>query len=62
MAVDDATRYKYTGFGKQKSEIGVFVQAVFKKIKAAGHTVKLVRCDNAGENVKQKMLARTKRA
>ena len=53
MAVDDATRYKYTGFGKHKSDIGEFAISVFNKVKSANHTVKFVRCDNAGENVNQ---------
>jgi hypothetical protein len=38
MAVDDCTRYKYSGFAKKKSEIGTFAQEVFQKVKVAGHT------------------------
>ena len=53
MAVDDHTRYKFSGFMKEKSEIGSFATEVLKKVKAAGYTVKYVRCDNAGENTKQ---------
>ena len=52
MAVDDHTRYKFSGFMKEKSDIGSFAKEVLKKVKAAGHTVKYVRCDNAGENTK----------
>ena len=53
MAVDDHTRYKFSGFMKEKSDIGSFAKEVLKKVKAAGHMVKYVRCDNAGENTKQ---------
>ena len=50
VAVDDHKRYKFSGFMKEKSDIGSFAKEVLKKVKAAGHTVKYVRCDNAGEN------------
>ena len=33
--------------------MGSFAKEVLKKVKAAGHTVKYVRSDNAGENTKQ---------
>ena len=52
MAVDDHSRYKYSGFMKKKSDIGDFAEEVFKKVQAAGHTIKYVRCDNAGENIR----------
>ena len=53
MAVDDHTRYKFSGFMNEKSDIGSFAKEVLKKFKAAEHTVKYARCDNAGENTKQ---------
>ena len=52
MAVDDHSRYKYSGFIKKKSDIGDFAENVFKKIQAAGHTIKYAHCDNAGENIR----------
>ena len=33
--------------------MGILATEVLKKVKAAGHTVKYVRCGNAGENTKQ---------
>ena len=36
MAVDDHTRYKFSGFVKEKSDIGSFATEVLKKVKAAG--------------------------
>ena len=35
MAVDDHSRYKYSGFMKKKSDIGNFAEDVFKKVQAA---------------------------
>ena len=42
MAVDDHSRYKYSGFMKKKSDIGDFAETIFKKVQAAGHTIKYV--------------------
>ena len=47
MAVDDHSRYKYSGFMKKKSDIGDFAENIFKEVQAAGHTSKYVHCDNA---------------
>ena len=52
MAVDDHSQYKYSGFMK-KSDIGDFAEEVFKKVQAAGQTIKYIRCNNASENIRQ---------
>lgn len=53
LAVDDKTRFKLSGFAKKKSDMGVFMKEVLRKVHAEGYTTKYVRCDNAGENGKQ---------
>ena len=53
MAVDDHTQYRFSGFMKEKSDIRSFAKEVLKKVTAAGHTARYIRCDNAGENTKQ---------
>ena len=53
MAVDDHSRYKYSGFMKNKSDIGDFAEDVFKKVQASGHMIKYIHCDNTGENIRQ---------
>jgi hypothetical protein len=53
MAVDGKTRKAFSGFMKKKSEFGEFVESVIDKAATDGHTVKYIRCDNAGENTKQ---------
>ena len=53
LAVDDFTRYKISGFAKKKSEIGDFMKEVLSRVRIAGHSTEFVRCDNAGENIKQ---------
>ena len=38
---------------KKKLDIGNFAENVFKKVQAAGHTIKYVlHCDNVGENIR----------
>ena len=53
MVADDFTRDKISGFAKKKSEIGDFMKEVLSRVQTAGHSTKFVRCDNAGENIKQ---------
>ena len=53
MAVDGHSRMKFSGFITRKSEIAKFVEGILGKMKTFGHKVKLIRCDNAGENNKQ---------
>ena len=52
MAVDDQSRYKYSGFMNKKSDIGDFAENIFKKVQAAEHMIKYVHCDNAGEKIR----------
>ena len=53
QAVDEYTRYGWCGFAKLKSEIGNFYESVCEWLKSKGFEMKYLRCDNAGENIKQ---------
>ena len=53
LVVDDYTRKSWSYFGKKKNQLGEKVGNLLDILKGAGIAVKYVRCDNAGENMKQ---------
>ena len=52
-AVDEFSRYGWCGFAKTKDEIDGFYEDVCKWFDNKGIKMKYLRCDNAGENIKQ---------
>ena len=48
--VDDKTRKSWSEFRRTKSEIVKIVEKKIEDLKNMGHTVKYLRCDNAGEH------------
>ena len=48
--VDDMTRKSWSKFRKSKSEMPKIVEEQIEYLKGQGHTVKYIRCDNAGEH------------
>ena len=49
--VDDKTRKSWDFYGAKKNGIKAHLQELLDKLRAAGITVKYIRCDNAGEHV-----------
>jgi hypothetical protein len=56
QVVDDFTRYGFCGFNKNKKGMGAFIRKLIEKLRAMGMETKYLRCDNAGEHMKD-MLA-----
>jgi transposase InsO family protein len=52
QAVDDATRMGFTFFLKSKDEIRGKISQLISQVKVFKHEIKIIRCDNAGENVR----------
>ena len=50
MCVDEATKNKFTGFLKHKSDMGSYIFKLVKKIRNMNYSVNSIRCDRAGEN------------
>ena len=48
--VDDKTRKSWSEFRRTKSEIVKIMEKKIEELKNMGHTVKYLRCDNAGEH------------
>jgi hypothetical protein len=56
QVVDDFTRYGFCEFNKNKKGMGAFIRKLIEKLRAMGMETKYLRCDNAGEHMKD-MLA-----
>jgi hypothetical protein len=56
QVVDDFTRYGFCEFNKNKKGMGAFIRKLIEKLRAMGMEAKYLRCDNAGEHMKD-MLA-----
>jgi hypothetical protein len=56
QVVDDFTRYGFCEFNKNKKGMGAFIRKLIEKLRAMGMETKSLRCDNAGEHMKD-MLA-----
>ena len=56
QVVDDFTRHGFCEFNKNKKGMGEFIRKLILKLRALGMTTKYLRCDNAGEHLKE-MLA-----
>jgi len=50
LVVDDFSRMGFCGFLQAKSDLATWLVRLVGFIKANGHHVKIIRCDNAGEN------------
>ena len=50
LVVDDYSRMGFCGFVKAKSDLAAWMVKLVSFIKSHGHSVKIIRCDNAGEN------------
>ncbi len=55
QVVDDFTRHGFCEFNKNKTGMGTFIRAFIGKLKAMGMTPKYLRCDNAGEHLRDMM-------
>ena len=53
LVVDDKTRKAWSFFVRQKKEIGKVASSLIQLLKGAKVITKYMRCDNAGENIKQ---------
>ena len=50
LVVDEATNFKWSYFLRKKSDQVEVLTGLIKKLKNNGKKVKMIRCDNAGEN------------
>jgi hypothetical protein len=53
QVVDDFTLHGFCEFNNDKKGMGAFVRKIVVKLRATGMTTKHLRCDNAGEHVKE---------
>lgn len=52
QVVDDFTRHGFCEFNKNKKGMGEFIRKTVTKLRALGMETKYLRCDNAGEHLK----------
>jgi len=50
LVVDDFSRMGFCGFLKEKSELASWMMKFIQFVEVQGYHVKIIRCDNAGEN------------
>ncbi|MCP3667476.1 MAG: DDE-type integrase/transposase/recombinase, partial [Gammaproteobacteria bacterium] len=51
VVVDDATRFRWSFFMKDKSCLSNIMTTYLTTVRQQGHSIKFIRCDNAGENL-----------
>ncbi len=51
VVVDDATRFRWSFFMKDKSCLSNIMTTYPTTVRQQGHSIKFIRCDNAGENL-----------
>ena len=54
LAVDEATGMSFASFIAKKSQVKEHIVPLIRELRNKGKTVKYIRCDNAGENLKLK--------
>ena len=54
LAVDDATGMTFASFIARKGQVKEHIVPLIHQLRNKGKTVKYIRCDNAGENIKLK--------
>jgi len=50
LVVDDFSRMGFCGFLKEKSQLASWMMKFIQFVEVQGYHVKIIRCDNAGEN------------